>query len=188
MFINLPNFISFIRLLSVPFIVIFILEAQLQLAFGIFLLASLSDLIDGYLARILKARTDIGSILDPIADKALLVALFLVFGYEHYISSWLVILVIFRDVLIVGGAIFLTLFVKTFHVKPLFISKINTVVQVFFICVLFADLAFFQRNFCQTFLGSFSIKSLLELCVGITTLLSGWAYAKLGWQQIISKE
>lgn len=188
MLINLPNFISFIRLLSVPFIVIFILEAQLQLAFGIFLLASLSDLIDGYLARILKARTDIGSILDPIADKALLVALFLVFGYEHYISSWLVILVIFRDVLIVGGAIFLTLFVRSFHVKPLFISKVNTVVQALFICILFIDLAFYQKSLFHISLGNFSIKNLLELCVGITTLLSGWAYAKLGWQRITSKE
>lgn len=186
---NWPNFISFARLLSVPFIVSLVLESQLQVAFFVFLIASVSDLIDGYLARILKMRTRIGKILDPLADKTLLVALFLVFGHEKYISPWLVTLVVFRDVLIIGGSIVLSLFAKSFQVKPLFISKINTVIQLFFIGVVFASLSFWKESFFHMHIGVWiHLKTFLEVIVGVTTLLSGGAYVKLGWQRMMSEE
>jgi cardiolipin synthase len=127
--INLPNIISLARLLSVPLIVSLILSYQLMAAFIFFTIASLSDALDGFLARIFKSRTTLGAYLDPIADKALLVGVFAALGQAGLVDLWVVVLVIFRDVLIIGGIILLFLFKSHVEMKPLIISKINTVVQ-----------------------------------------------------------
>ena len=95
-FFNLPNFISLARLLSVPVLINLILSHEMVASFWVFLAASLSDALDGYLARKLKVRTELGSFLDPIADKALLISIYLdntslfnsVFRYWSCISSF----------------------------------------------------------------------------------------------------
>lgn len=172
---NWPNFISLARLLSVPLIICLILSRQMMLGFFIFVIASISDAVDGYLARYLKARTELGSFLDPLADKALLIGVYLVLGIIGYISSPLVTLVIFRDVMIVGGTVLLFLIGKPVLMNPLLISKINTVVQ-----ILFVSWILFQHAFDVYLPNAFTI--LFEYIVGLTTLLSGAFYVKL-WAQ-----
>ena len=135
--INFPNLITLSRLLSVPLIISLILSYQFTTAFFLFSIAGLSDALDGFLARILKARTTLGACLDPLADKALLVGTFAALGHIGLIDLWIVVLVIFRDVLIIGGILLLFLFKSSFSMKPLMISKINTVIQLCYaLCVL----------------------------------------------------
>src|SRR6266446_2935940 len=128
--LNLPNLISLARLLLVPLAIWLILGGSYLAAFWIFVAAGISDALDGFIAKRFDRRTRLGALLDPIADKALLVSVYVTLGAAGQLWTWLVILVVFRDVMIVGGFLLLQAIAvpKPFH--PLFISKINTGVQV----------------------------------------------------------
>lgn len=168
---SLPNLITLARLLSVPLIVSLILSHQLVAAFIFFTLAGLSDALDGFLARIFKARTTLGAYLDPIADKALLVGVFTALGHTGLAEIWVVVLVVFRDVLIIGGIILLFLFKNNVEMKPLMISKINTVVQLVYALFILAQ--------GDVFLGIPYLSVLLGYLVAFTTVLSGVIYVRL---------
>jgi len=136
---NLPNLITLARLLSVPIIVVFILSHDLLPAFILFALAGASDALDGFVARIFKARTTFGAYLDPLADKALPIGVYVSLGKIGLIDLWVVILVVFRDVVIVGGILLLFLFESSISMRPLVISKINTVLQLSFALFILAE-------------------------------------------------
>ncbi|MEE8444610.1 MAG: CDP-alcohol phosphatidyltransferase family protein [Alphaproteobacteria bacterium] len=127
---NLPNLISLARLLSVPVAVWLILEGRMSLAFWLFVAAGISDAVDGFIAKHFDARSTLGSYLDPLADKALLVSVYVTLGHEGYMEIWLVILVVSRDVMIIGGAILSLLLMDSFRIGPSTISKINTAAQI----------------------------------------------------------
>ena len=127
---NIPNFISLARLLSVPILVWAIVDSQMVLAFWLFVGAGISDAVDGFLARYLEAKSVLGAYLDPLADKALLMGIFITFGIEGYLPSWIVILVVFRDILIIGGAMLYHSLTQSLQMAPLFISKVNTATQI----------------------------------------------------------
>jgi cardiolipin synthase len=171
----LPNLISMARLMAVPVAVWLILSGHLTSAFWLFVAAGISDGVDGFLARRYGLRTLIGSYLDPIADKALLVAVYVTLGARGYIEYWLVILVVFRDLLIVGGAVLYRMISGELSMRPLFISKVNTVAQISLAGVVLAELgvgiAYPPLNWALTHV------------VGATTLLSGAAYVAIwGWR------
>lgn len=127
---QLPNLLTIFRLLMVPVTVQLILEGRLEWALWVFLLAGVTDAVDGILARVLDARTTLGGFLDPLADKALLVSVFVALGWSGVLPSWIVTLVVFRDALIVGGAILYQMVIGDLRMRPLMISKANTVAQV----------------------------------------------------------
>lgn len=164
-----PNLISLGRLLSVPFLIWLILSNYMFSAFIGCLLAALSDAADGFVARILKSQSTVGAYLDPLADKVLLAGLYCTLSYKGFIMLWLVILIVFRDFLIVGGTLLLMTLKKTFVVQPLVISKINTLLQIsavaWILCNLGLDLAA-PEIITQILLGG----------VALTTFLSGGAY------------
>ncbi|SCA57633.1 putative phosphatidylglycerophosphate synthase [Candidatus Terasakiella magnetica] len=128
--LNIPNMITIARVMAVPFMVWLIISHELQAAFWLFIAAGISDGVDGYLAKILKARTQIGAFLDPIADKLLLVSVFVVLGVQELIPLWLVIMVVFRDMAIVIGAALIELLTRDLKMSPNFSSKVNTTVQI----------------------------------------------------------
>jgi cardiolipin synthase (CMP-forming) len=130
--INLPNLITVLRLFAVPVVIWAILAGYLQAAFWIFLAAGISDGIDGYLARKWDQRTELGAYLDPIADKALLVSIFITLSIVQLIPLWLAIAVVSRDLMIVGAVILSWLLDHPVKIKPLWISKLNTVAQIGF--------------------------------------------------------
>ncbi|MBY0502122.1 MAG: CDP-alcohol phosphatidyltransferase family protein [Alphaproteobacteria bacterium] len=173
---NLPNLISLARLLSVPLIISLILSHQLLAAFVLFSLAGLSDALDGFLARIFKSRTTLGAYLDPIADKALLVGVYAALGQSGLIELWLVILVIFRDVLIIGGILLLFLFKSTIEMKPLMISKANTVIQLVY--------ALFVLGQGELHLEIPGLSQYFGYLVALTTVLSGASYVRLGLKHL----
>ncbi len=127
---TLPNAITFARLCAVPATIWLILQGRLDLAFWLFALAGLSDGLDGWLARVLNARSRLGALIDPLADKALLVSTFITLAAVGVLPDWIAILVVFRDLLIVGGVLLLSLHGPAPSIRPLFISKLNTVLQI----------------------------------------------------------
>ena len=125
-----PNFITLVRLFSVPLIVWLILTGDYHLAFCMTVIAGISDILDGMLARTLKVYSAIGAYLDPFADKMLLMGIYTALSMKELVPLWLVILVVFRDILILGGIVLLWGTRKDFKIQPLLISKVNTFFQI----------------------------------------------------------
>lgn len=126
----LPNIISVTRLFLAPFIVWLIVSGNLAGAFVVFVIAGLTDALDGYIARRYHLQTELGAYLDPIADKALLMSTFVTLGFFNYLPAWLAITVVSRDVLIIGAVVLSWLMDRAMEMRPLAISKINTVMQI----------------------------------------------------------
>ena len=140
-FVSVPNVISFLRLYAVPVAVWLVLRHDMTAAFWLFVAAGLSDAVDGWLAR-KQGGTAVGAVLDPMADKALLVSMYVALAVVRILPDWLAILVVFRDVLIVGGVLLLSLLGNAVAVRPLLISKLNTALQLALVAVaLFAAAA-----------------------------------------------
>ena len=132
--VTLPNIISLARLCAVPLAVWLILQHREAAAFVLFVLAGLSDAVDGWLAR-RGRRSVLGAVLDPLADKALLVSMFVVLAAIDVLPDWLSILVVFRDILIVGGVGVLSFMGQQVTIRPLFISKVNTALQILLVAL-----------------------------------------------------
>ncbi len=142
---NLPNLVTLGRILLVPVVVWAIGSGQMQIAFLVFLIAGVSDAVDGFLAKRLNMTSDLGAHLDPLADKALIVSIYIALGITEAIPRWLVILVVSRDILIVGGVMLAWFVGKPMRVKPLIVSKLNTVAQIMLACLVLGSLAFSVR-------------------------------------------
>ena len=139
---SIPNLITLGRILLVPVVVWAIASGAMWIAFVLFLAAGVSDAVDGYLAKRFDMTTVLGAYLDPLADKALIVSIYLTLGINNLIPRWLVILVVSRDILIVGGIILSLLLGNPLKIKPLLVSKLNTVAQILFALVVLGSLGF----------------------------------------------
>jgi cardiolipin synthase len=166
--LTLPNVITFARLCMVPMAVWFVLEHGLIEAFFVFVAAGLSDALDGWLARRSGGGNSVGALLDPVADKALLVSMYVTLAAVNELPDWLAILVVFRDLVIVGGVIVLSVLGMPVIIRPLYISKLNTALQIVLVAVTLL-LAGYG-------LHGLMAKELLIWAVGVTTLASGAAY------------
>jgi cardiolipin synthase len=144
--LNIPNSITLARILSVPVMVWAISSGEMVFAFALFVLAGLSDAVDGYLAKRLDMRSELGAYLDPIADKALIVSIYVTLGIAGAVPRPLVILVVSRDIMIVGAVILAWLLGKPIAAKPLLISKMNTGAQIAFAGLVLASLGFGFRT------------------------------------------
>ena len=165
--LNLPNVITFARLCAVPLAVWLVLRHHMAAAFGLFALAGVSDGIDGWLAR-RRGGTALGAMLDPLADKALLIGMFVTLAVMKALPDWLALLVVFRDVVIVGGVLTLRLTGAPVRIRPLFVSKLNTALQ-----LLLVGLALLLAGFG---LHASWLLWALTWAVAATTLASGAAY------------
>lgn len=166
---SLPNLISLGRLLSAPVTVWLILLGEWGFAFALFVAAGLSDGVDGFIAKRFGMTTLVGSYLDPLADKAMLVSVYVALGVRGELPSWLVILVVSRDVLIVGGAVLLLMLSREVTLTPLWVSKFNTAAQIALAIVALGALAFEGEAFAA------AVRP-LSLLVGATTIASGASY------------
>lgn len=132
--INLPNTLSIVRILLTPLFVICLLKHALAAALLVFVVAALTDGLDGLVARVFKQKTVLGAYLDPIADKLLLTAGFVALAIQSLIPSWLAVIVITRDILILFGVALLTIMNRKFEARPAILSKITTVAQLASVC------------------------------------------------------
>ena len=139
---SIPNLITLGRILLVPVVVWAITAGEMRAAFALFLAAGVTDAVDGFLAKRFKMQTELGAYLDPLADKAMLVSIYVALGIIEAIPRWLVILVVSRDIMIVGAVILSWLVHRPIPLKPILISKLNTVAQIALACVVLAALGF----------------------------------------------
>jgi len=129
----LPNAISLLRIALVAPILILILQGDFGWALALFVIAGFSDGLDGYLAVRFDWSTRLGGLLDPAADKLLITGMFITLAFTHHIPIWLAVIVILRDVVIVGGAMAYNFLVKPVPGEPTRISKLNTALQMLFV-------------------------------------------------------
>jgi cardiolipin synthase (CMP-forming) len=167
--LTLPNAITFARLCAVPLAVWLVLRDDLGAAFGLFVAAGATDAVDGWLARHGRASS-VGAILDPVADKVLLVSMYVTLASIDVLPDWIAILVVFRDLLIVGGVLLLGVAGQPVSIRPLFISKVNTALQILLVAaaLLLAELGVPARG----------VIAPLLWVVAATTLVSGAAYVR----------
>lgn len=169
--LNIPNLISFGRLCAVPLAFWLVIDHALEGAFILFVLAGASDAVDGWLARRAGVGNAIGAVLDPMADKALLVTMYVTLAAIGAVPDWLAILVVFRDLIIVGGFMVLVLAGHPPAVRPLFVSKVNTTLQ-----IILLGLTLFLAGFGVAAPGVSLAMNVLTWVVAATTLASGGAY------------
>lgn len=170
----LPNAISLLRIALVVPILMLIIDGQYGFALGLCLVAGFSDGVDGYLAKRFDWHTRIGALLDPIADKLLVAGTFMVLVYTGHIPLWLGILVIFRDVVIVGGATLYNFLIRPVQGEPTRISKLNTALQLLLILFILSRAAFgWPDQITITVLGA---------SIVVTVVVSGidyvWSWAR----------
>jgi len=181
--VNVPNIITLLRIAATPFAVWMILEGYLMWAFWVFVIAGISDAVDGFIAKRFNMETELGKFLDPLADKALLVSVYVSLGIEGLIPNWLVILVVFRDVFIVGGALLFETMTHSLTMQPLMVSKVNTTLQIVLAAAVMAN-------------AGYGIEldgglDALVVATALATVLSGLSYAVVWirrWSQLEDDE
>jgi cardiolipin synthase len=137
--LTLPNFITIARLIGVPLIVWLMIADRFVEATAIFILAGISDAADGFIAKRFHAASELGAYLDPVADKALLVSVFVTLGFKGILPAWLIVLVVSRDLFIIGGLLLAYVLASPMAVKPLWVSKVNTVAQIVLIAFVLGE-------------------------------------------------
>jgi cardiolipin synthase len=174
---DLPNFITFVRFLLIPPVVLLLLNRRYDAAMLVFAVAGFSDALDGYLAKRYHWTSRLGALLDPLADKLMLVSGFVTLAWLGLIPPWLVGLVILRDVVIVTGAIVYHLRIEKLEAAPSMVSKLNTFAQIFLILAVMFSQVFHP-------LPSFW-RDVLIYAVLLTTLWSGldyvWTWGRRAW-------
>ncbi|MGD9158924.1 MAG: CDP-alcohol phosphatidyltransferase family protein [Desulfobacteraceae bacterium] len=126
---TIPNIITMIRILLTPIFVIYLINDQLLTGLVILVICGVSDGLDGFIARVFKQKSKLGSYLDPLADKIILMSAFIALSIRGFLPSWLSVTVISRDVLILIGVIILYLTGVDLNIKPVISSKITTCFQ-----------------------------------------------------------
>lgn len=177
--LNLPNIVTLARICLVPVIVWTMLVDEFFISFILFVIAGISDFVDGWIARMQNIQTILGSYLDPLADKLLMGSVYLTLGILGHIPGWLVVAVIFRDLLIIGAVILAWIIERPVHISPLMVSKINTLMQIGLAILVLGDLGLI--------LQLASIREMAYLFVVATTIISTFAYLVV-WVKTVSEE
>ncbi|MFH1714966.1 MAG: CDP-alcohol phosphatidyltransferase family protein [Elusimicrobiota bacterium] len=165
---NLPNKISFARILFVPAFIITVVYNVKHIPLGIFSLCMISDALDGLVARLSKSKTRLGTFLDPAGDKLLLISAFMIYAIKGVIPWWLTIVILMRDILIVHGWLFLYLVFNITKVSPSALGKSTTFMQMLTVlCILVKGYIPIEQYLIY-----------LYYLTGLVTILSGFDYLR----------
>ena len=165
---NLPNLITLARMLMTPLAVTMIISQRYLPAFLVFILAGVSDAIDGFIAKNFDLRTELGAYLDPLADKALLISIYVSLAIYADLPAWIAVTVVSRDVMILFAVLVSWLLNKPVEIRPVWVSKLNTVAQIALAGVALGVLAYG--------LDPLPVQTFLEWAVAGTTVASGGVY------------
>jgi len=174
---HLPNMITLARIALVPVLILLLKDQDYAAGLIVFVIAGASDALDGYLAKRLNVQSRLGAILDPVADKLLLVSAYVMLTVLGHIPFWLVLVVVFRDLLIVGGYMLYTSHAGPVKMRPSILSKLNTLMQIALATLILAQQAA-GLDWPLTI-------HVLVVAVLITTVVSGAHYL---WSWMIMKE
>jgi cardiolipin synthase len=165
---HLPNLLTILRLAAAPVLILLLKDRQFEAALIVILLAGISDGLDGFIAKRFQVQSELGAVLDPLADKILLISSFVMLGLLELIPFWLLVAVVFRDFLIVSGYLAVVLLYGSAKMQPSGISRINTVLQIaLVIAVLLREVAEWPAPW---------LVQILIAVVLVTTLASGIHY------------
>ncbi len=170
---QIPNLITSLRLICSPILVWLLIESKFKAALALVLFAGLTDWFDGFAARHVGVSGRLGTILDPLADKTMLVALFLTMGVLGLIPAWLFALVIVRDLVIVTGSALLRIFRNIRKFVPSLLGKVSTFFQIVFVLLVLLDAAFPDELLLV-------LKTIALVCAAVFTFVSGFGYVRLG--------
>jgi cardiolipin synthase (CMP-forming) len=171
----LPHFLTLLRFAASPIVALLLYRAEFRAALLVALVAGLTDWFDGYTARKLGATGRLGTILDPLADKTLLVTLFFVLGLLRMIPLWLLAIAVGRDLVIVGGAVLLRIFRNRRNFVPSWVGKVSTFFQIVLVL-----LVLIQASFPNPFVVL--LRDAAVVLTTIFTLISWFDYVRLGIQ------
>lgn len=169
---NFANIITVVRLLITPIIVWLIFSSYYGLGLIFFVFSGLSDALDGFIAKQYNQRTILGSYLDPVADKVLIVSSILALGYMGAIPPWLIILIVSRDLAILGAVIISWLVERSLKIEPIISSKINTFLQIFYIGLILLNLSSKEEII---YLNIFILPT-FSILIALSTLTSWFSY------------
>jgi len=177
--LNLPNFLTILRIIAIPIFLIFLTDGRVGAALVTFVLAGITDAVDGAIARLTNTRTTLGAYMDPLADKLLILSAFVVLALMEVVPRWLTVVVISRDVIILIG--YLTLFLLTqqlMEIRPSAISKAATFLHLVTLSAVLLSLWKSQAV-------SAAARSALFAITGTVTAISGFhhIYRGLRWYQ-----
>lgn len=177
--LNLPNFLTLLRIIAIPVFLIVLSDGRVGMALVLFILAGITDSLDGAIARLTNTRTTLGAYMDPLADKMLILSTFVVFAFMDIVPRWLTVVVISREVVILTG--YLTLFLLTqqlMEIRPSVISKAATFLH---LVTLSAVLIALWRPAAL----SLGLRTALFGATGAVTAISGFHYIYRGlrWYQ-----
>ena len=164
----IPNLLTLLRIGLVPVLILLLQNQSYTMALGVFIIAGITDGLDGYIAQRFGYITRLGSVLDPLADKLLLLSSFVMLTIAGALPFWLLIIAAFRDLIIITGVIILTILYDHFEMKPIWSSKINTFLQIVLVITVLiekADLLNFQ-----------AFTQIMIWLVAATILISGMQY------------
>jgi len=168
----IPNAITIARILAMIPLVWFMLEEQYEYALYVAIAAGFSDMLDGFLAKTFGWEGWLGGILDPLADKFMMLCCFLVFAVQNIIPNWLLIVILARDIVIITGTTYYHFVIdKMEKAQPSLLSKLNTALQILFIVILLAHYSIYQF--------SPILLEILTYLVTFLTVSSGFHYVYL---------
>jgi cardiolipin synthase (CMP-forming) len=169
---NLANLLTVLRFCAVPVVIVAIANQLWTLAFWLFVAAGVTDAIDGYLARHHGMATEVGAYLDPLADKALLVSIYVTLALNGIMPSWVAALVVTRDVMIIGAVIISWIMDNPVEINPLRLSKANTLAQIALVALVLGGLAF-SIEFGSLVLAAIALVTALTLA-SMAAYLATW--------------
>jgi len=175
-FIFIPNLLSIIRIYLMYPLLSFISEENYLFALYVFIFAAATDGLDGYLARVMNWQTDLGKILDPIADKILLIGTVFILWMNSYIPIFVLTVFVLRDFIIIMGAAFHMTVYETAAPNPNIFGKITTFVHIGYLAVVFVDIIF----------GLNLTNLLVDIVVALVTLISLFLYG-MNWFKLTAK-
>ncbi len=169
----LPHFLTLLRLLASPFLAWLIIQSRFVEALLVVGFAGVTDWLDGYAARKLGATGELGAILDPMADKLMLVTLFFALTYAGLIHLWLFALVMGRDLVIVTGSLLLRIFRNVQKFRPRTVGKVSTFFQIVFVLLVLLHAAFPMQFLFWLMILALALTTIFTLWSGITYVLLG---------------
>jgi len=175
---NLPNLITVARILLTPVLVIFLINGRITAALVVFVIAGLSDGLDGFIARMMRNKTRFGEITDPLADKLLLDTTYVTLAIGGRVPAWLAVVVLSRDFLIITGIALLTFFDRPVTIKPLLSSKVTTFFQISTIVVILSA---------DFFTLSTMLMDAAILATAGLTMISGGQYLVMGFRMLAAE-
>jgi cardiolipin synthase (CMP-forming) len=176
--LTIPNFLTLLRIIAIPIFLILVSDHRFAAALVLFMAAGITDTVDGVIARLTDSKSELGATMDPLADKLLLVSSFVILTWLGVIPSWLLILVLTRDVVILSGYLVIYFVSTPMEVDPTVAGKLNTFFEMF-------TIGFALLTLARPEIPMASVNLVTWYLTGVTITISGvhYVYSGLLWYQ-----